>query len=84
MCKYLTKKAVARLLGISTSSVSRWVKTNNLPEPFLMGPNRVVWDKDEIDEWIDERKQNRGFRGQYSQHPPDLKTVGNQNLSQDD
>ncbi len=66
---YISKKQVARILGISTSSVSRWVKTNNLPHPFKLGPNIVKWDIKEIEKWIEERKNNRGFLG----HKPEKK-----------
>ena len=60
---YISKKQVARILGISTSSVSRWVKTNYLPEPIPFGPNIIKWDINEIEKWIEERKNNRCFLG---------------------
>ena len=60
---YISKKQVARILGISSSSVSRWVKTNDLPEPIPFGPNSIKWDVNEIEKWIEERKKNRGFLG---------------------
>ena len=48
----------ARILNISTSTVSRWAKSNNnFPKPFLLGPNKVVWDRSEIDHYINEQKQ---------------------------
>lgn len=58
---YISKKQVARILGVSTSSVIRWVKTNNLPKPFKFGSNTLKWDITEIEKWIEERKNKRGF-----------------------
>ena len=46
---YISKKQVARILGVSTSSVIRWVKTNNLPKPFKFGSNTLKWDITEIE-----------------------------------
>ena len=56
---YITKKEVARLLNVSESSVYRWNKTRYIPGSFQLGPNRVVWDRHEIEAWILSRKQLR-------------------------
>ena len=61
---YLSKKDVARKLGISSSTVNRWAKCGIIPMPFSLGPNKVTWDENEIDEVINFRKkENRGFLG---------------------
>ena len=62
--RFIPKKEVSRILNISSSTVSRWSKTiDNFPKPFLLGPNKVVWDLLEIENYINERKQIRGFHG---------------------
>ncbi len=62
--RFIPKKEVSRILNISSSTVSRWSKTiDNFPKPFLLGPNKVVWDLVEIENYINERKQIRGFLG---------------------
>ena len=62
--RFIAKKEVSRILNISSSTVSRWSKTiDNFPKPFLLGPNKVVWDLVEIENYINERKQIRGFLG---------------------
>ena len=62
--RFIQKKEVSRILNISSSTVSRWSKTiDNFPKPFLLGPNKVVWDLVEIENYINERKQIRGFHG---------------------
>ena len=60
---FISKKEVARMLNISPSTVTRWSKTNsNFPEPFPLGPNKVVWDVREIENYINEQKKNEeGF-----------------------
>ena len=60
---YISKKEVARRLNISPSTVVRWSKNQIIPLPFLLGSNKVVWDENEIDKAIQERKKNRGFLG---------------------
>ena len=67
---FIAKKEVSRILNISSSTVSRWLKTiDNFPKPFLLGPNKVVWDLVEIENYINERKRIRGFLG----HKPERK-----------
>ena len=61
---YIPKKEVARILNISSSTVTRWSKNiENFPKPFLLGSNKVVWDLIEIEKYINEQKQLRGFLG---------------------
>jgi predicted DNA-binding transcriptional regulator AlpA len=61
---YLSKKDVARKLGISSSTVNRWAKSGIIPMPFSLGPNKVTWDEHELDEVINLRKkENRGSLG---------------------
>ena len=62
------KKEVARMLNCSPSSVTRWSKEIlDFPKPFLLGPNTVMWDRNEIENYINERKKIRGFRGHKPQ-----------------
>ena len=60
---YLSKKEVARKLNISPSTVVRWAKNNVIPKPFLLGPNKIIWDENEINKAIEEKKKQRGFLG---------------------
>ena len=53
---YISKKEVARMLNFSPSSVTRWSKEiPEFPKPFLLGPNTVIWDRIEIENYINER-----------------------------
>ncbi len=74
---FISKKEVARMLNISPSTVTRWSKPNsNFPEPFPLGPNKVVWNVREIENYINEQKK-RGFLG----HKP-VRLVHNVNKTQ--
>jgi predicted DNA-binding transcriptional regulator AlpA len=65
--KYISKKEVANLLGSSETTISRWAKLGVIPMPFALGPNKIVWDIDEINLSTELKKQKRGFLG----HKPD-------------
>jgi predicted DNA-binding transcriptional regulator AlpA len=56
MTDFITRKEVARILNISESTVYRWALSGHLIPPFELGPNRVVWCKHEIFEWIKKQK----------------------------
>lgn len=65
---FISKKEVARILNISSSSVTRWTNENpEFPKPFLLGPNKVVWDLREIEHYVEEQKKIRGFLGHKPQ-----------------
>ena len=57
--KYLLKKELATRYRVSTSTIERWVSSNFLPLPIRLGPNRILWDIDEIIEWEKSRKEER-------------------------
>ena len=59
---YITKKEVARILNVSESTIYRWNKIRYIPSSFQLGPNRMVWDRREIEAWILSRKQQREFQ----------------------
>jgi predicted DNA-binding transcriptional regulator AlpA len=61
---YIGKKELARKLNSSPSSVTRWSKDiPEFPKPFLIGPNKVVWDLREVLRYINNKKKLRGFLG---------------------
>ena len=36
---------------------------NIIPKPFRLGPNKIIWDENEINKAIEEKKTQRGFLG---------------------
>ena len=65
---HISKKEVARIFNKSASTITRWSKEiTDFPKPFLLGPNSVMWDRIEIENYINERKKIRGFHGHKPQ-----------------
>ena len=57
--KYFLKKELATRYRVSTSTIERWVCDKNLPPPIRIGPNRILWDMQEILDWERSRKESR-------------------------
>ena len=49
---YLTDRDIARRLGISRSTVWRWVASGNLPKPMRIGPRKVRWPNDVLEKLV--------------------------------
>ena len=47
---YLSKKDVARKLGIISSTINLRVKCAIMPMLFSLGHNKLTWDEHEVDE----------------------------------
>ena len=64
-CRVLRKREVlARLGGITDTTLWRWRKEGDFPEPVLLNPNarnpHVAWLEAEVDEWIASRPRGSG------------------------
>ena len=57
--KYFLKKELAKRYKVSVSTIERWVFLKNLPPPIRIGPNRILWDMQEILDWERSRKESR-------------------------
>ena len=55
---FFTIKEVSEFLGISISTVNRLVKEGDFPPKVKITPRRIVFMKNEIDEWIKSKKNN--------------------------
>lgn len=62
-------KEVVKRVGVTASSIVRWVKKDAFPKPYTLG-GRTFFSAAEVDTWIAEQKANRGFNGT----PPSAKT----------
>lgn len=61
--EFIPKKEVARILGISVSTVFRWSNDGVLPQPVRLGPNKTMYVRSEIDAFKEKVKETRGFHG---------------------
>ncbi len=55
---FLTMKEVSDILGISVSTIDRLIKRGQFPPKVKLSPRRIVFMKNEIDEWIKSKKNN--------------------------
>lgn len=49
----------AKMVGVSRSTIWRWVKTNEFPKQVVLGPRCSGWPRDEVLEWIANRISKR-------------------------
>ncbi|MDR0620316.1 MAG: AlpA family phage regulatory protein [Deltaproteobacteria bacterium] len=54
---YIQAKKVAKMIGISLSSVYRFTREDQtFPKPIRLGQRINLWDVAEIVQWLEERK----------------------------
>ena len=55
-------KEVIKRVGVTKSSIVRWVKKGAFPQPYTYN-GRTFFSAKEIEDWQNEKKNNRGFHG---------------------
>lgn len=50
--RMLTKRVVAKMLGVSPQTISRWVKAGTFPKPITLGTHVVRWVDRHVKEWL--------------------------------
>ena len=50
--KLLRVKQVSELTGIAVSTIWKYVKLQQFPQPFKLSMRCTVWDSNEVDAWI--------------------------------
>ena len=55
-------KEVIKRVGVTKSSIVRWVKKGAFPPPYTYN-GRTFFSAKEIEDWQNETKNNRGFNG---------------------
>ena len=55
-------KEVVRRVGVTASTIVRWVKKGAFPQPYTYN-GRTFFSAEEIEDWQNEKKNNRGFHG---------------------
>ena len=56
----IPKKEVARLVGVSESTIVCWVKAKTFPQPFAVG-GRTSFHRPEIDKWLANKRETERF-----------------------
>ena len=52
---YRKKSVLAKLGGISETTLRRWMKDEGFPRPKQLGPRAVGWLASQVDDWLDKR-----------------------------
>lgn len=60
--RLLPRRAVEDRVGVTRSTVYRWMRESDFPEPIRVAPGCVRWSEREIEEWIASRPRARGDR----------------------
>ncbi|CDL79415.1 helix-turn-helix transcriptional regulator [Xenorhabdus cabanillasii] len=53
------KRHTADFLGISDSTLHRWIKDKKIPQPFELEDGFFVFDAAEIRQWVENKKSRR-------------------------
>lgn len=54
--KLLKASEVAEWLGVSMSTVYRWVEAGNLPKPYVIGEAATRWRVGDLVKWLETKK----------------------------
>jgi prophage regulatory protein len=55
--RMLRRKVVEEITGFSRASIYRLMKQGKFPHCVRIGDNAVAWDEQEIDDWLQARKE---------------------------
>ena len=56
--RYVRASALAKILGVSKSTIWRWQTEGNLPEPIHLSTRVTVWVLDEIFAFIQKKRED--------------------------
>ena len=59
MIRLISAQESAKYLGLSKTTFLRMVKDNHLPQPIRITERRIVWDKHDLDSYIDRIKTEK-------------------------
>ena len=63
----ISKKQTARLVGVSESTIVRWVNANKFPSPFAI-EGRTFFYKPEVENWLKQKREHRGFQKTFASY----------------
>ena len=53
---YMSTSQVMELLGVSKSTMYRFIKSGYFLSPTIIGPRTWRWDKNEVEAWIEAQR----------------------------
>ena len=57
----ISKKQVARMVGVSESTIVRWVKAKKFPLPYTID-GRTFYYKPEVETWLEKKERKEVFK----------------------
>lgn len=58
MNKYMRVKQIAATVGVSQSTIWRWVQAGTLPKPLHLTPRTSVWRSTDVEDAIEKMAEN--------------------------
>lgn len=58
--RLFTRKETAQYLSVANVTLETWAREGIGPKWFKIGPKRVVYDRADIDAWVEESKVSAG------------------------
>lgn len=55
--RLLRIKEVSEISGLKLSTIWKYVKLQEFPQPFKLSMRVTVWDSNEVDEWVQKQLQ---------------------------
>lgn len=55
--RLLKVSELAKFLGVSQSTIYRWLEADKLPKPFDLGEAAVRWRLSEIEAWLEGQRR---------------------------
>ena len=59
MIRLISAQESAKYLGLSKTTFLRMVKDHSLPQPICITERRIVWDKNDLDSYIEHIKSEK-------------------------
>ncbi|WP_245541373.1 helix-turn-helix transcriptional regulator [Oceanimonas smirnovii] len=57
MKKLIPRHVLRKMIPVADSTIYEWEKNGDFPSRIQLGPRCVMWDQDEVEAWIEQRKQ---------------------------
>jgi prophage regulatory protein len=55
----LRKRELSKRLGVSETTIWRWVRAGLFPKPITLGPNTIGWDEEtQVQPWLEAKRND--------------------------
>ena len=57
--RFLRLPEVLNLVGVTRSTLYRWMDAGSFPKQIHLGPHTIVWNEREVVQWMEDRIASR-------------------------